>query len=216
MSRIIVARHGETDWNAAGRIQGASDIDLNEAGRQQADLAAPGLAAYEPDLIVASPLRRAFDTASPVAELVGISIATDERLREREYGPWEGLTNAEIREKYPEDAARWRKGQPLQNPQIESWEQLSQRASEAMRDIAEKVQDGTAIVVCHGGSARQAVSVMLGWDVAVSGALGGLDNCHWAELRQMKSGKWRLFGYNLGPSAPHEIGSSPLARAQQA
>lgn len=215
MSRIIVVRHGETQWNSQGRIQGASDIDLNEAGYHQAASAAPGLAAYAPDLIVSSPLRRAIDTAAPVAELLGVSVSTDDRLREREYGPWEGLTHPEIKERFPEDHVRWTKGEPLTDPGIETWEALSERTGEAMREISEKVDGGTALVVCHGGSARQAVGTIIGWDITVTASISGLDNCHWAEVRKTKRGNWRLVSYNIGPKAPHQIGKAPLARSWQ-
>lgn len=216
MSRIIVVRHGETPWNSNGRIQGSSDIDLNEKGYQQAADAAPGLAAYAPDFIVSSPLRRAYDTATPVAELVGVSVSTDDRLRERDYGPWEGLTHPEIREQFPDDHVKWTKGEPLTNPAIETWEALARRTSEAMQEISEKADGGTALVVCHGGSARQAVGSVIGWDIEITASLSGLDNCHWAEVRKTKRGNWRLVSYNVGPQGPHQIGNAPLAKTWQA
>jgi len=216
VNRLLVVRHGQTEWNIAGRIQGSSDIDLDATGVAQAAEAAPELAAYEPVRIISSDLRRAVDTARPIADLTGIEIELDKRLRERGYGPWEGLTQREIAERFPEEHRRWRAQEPLQHPDIETWGDLHRRTGEAVRDIVESHIEGTAIVVCHGGSARQIVGGILGFDEASASSLSGMDNAHWAELRRMRSGKWRLFGYNLGVPAPHTIGQSPLAKGQQA
>jgi broad specificity phosphatase PhoE len=216
VNRLLVVRHGRTEWNIAGRIQGSSDIDLDETGRAQVTEAAPELAAYEPVRIISSDLRRAVDTARPIAELTGIEIELDKRLRERAYGPWEGLTQQEIAEQFPEDHRRWRSQEPLQHPEIETWAELHRRTGDAVRDMIESEVEGTAVVVCHGGSARQIVGGILGWAETPTSSLSGLDNAHWAELRRMRSGKWRMFGYNLGVPAPHTIGSSPLAKGQLA
>lgn len=216
MNRILVLRHGQTAWNLAGRFQGSSDIDLDETGRAQAAEAAPELAAYEPVRIVSSDLRRAVDTARPIAEITGLEIQLDKRLRERGYGPWEGLTRREIAERFPEDHARWRAQEPLLDPEIETWDDLRSRTDEAVRDLIETETEGTSILVCHGGSARQIVGGVLGWDYTATRSLSGMDNVHWADLRRLQSGTWRLYGYNLGVTQPHMVGSSPLAKGQLA
>lgn len=216
MNRLLVVRHGQTEWNIAGRIQGSTDIDLDETGKAQAEEAAPELALYEPARIISSDLRRAVDTARPVADITGVEIELDKRLRERAYGPWEGLTQHEIAEQFPEDHRRWRAQEPLQHSEIETWAELHRRTADAVRDIVESEVEGTAIVVCHGGSARQIVGGILGWDQAPTSSLSGMDNAHWADLRQMRSGKWRLYGYNLGVPAPSTIGQGLLAKGQQA
>jgi broad specificity phosphatase PhoE len=216
VNRLLVVRHGQTEWNIAGRIQGSTDIDLDATGRAQASEAAPELAAYEPARIISSDLRRAVDTARPIADIVGVEIELDKRLRERAYGPWEGLTQQEIAEGFPEDHRRWRAQEPLQHPDIETWADLHRRTADAVRDIVESDVEGTAIVVCHGGSARQIVGGILDWDQTPTSSLSGMDNAHWADLRQMRSGKWRLYGYNLGVPAPSTIGQGLLAKGQQA
>lgn len=216
MNRLLVVRHGRTEWNIAGRIQGSSDIDLDEAGKAQAFEAAPELAEYGPVRIISSDLRRAVDTARPIADLTGVEIELDKRLRERAYGPWEGLTHVEIAERFPEDHRRWRSQEPLRHPEIETWADLHRRTADAVKDITASDAEGTAIVVCHGGSARQIVGGILGWDQSSTSGLSGMDNAHWADLRRMRSGKWRMFGYNLGVPAAHTIGASPLAKGQQA
>ncbi|WP_051393273.1 histidine phosphatase family protein [Glycomyces arizonensis] len=216
MNRILVVRHGQTAWNLSGRFQGTSDIGLDETGRAQAAEAASTLAAYEPTRIISSDLSRAVDTARPVAELTGVEIELDKRLRERGYGPWEGLTRKQIAERFPDDHRRWRAQEPLVDPEIETWDDLKRRTGEAVRDLVESKVEGTAILVCHGGSARQIVSGVLGWDHDPTRSLSGMDNVHWADLRRMNSGKWRLYGYNLGVTAPYTLGSSPLAKGQLA
>ncbi|WP_168801578.1 histidine phosphatase family protein [Glycomyces buryatensis] len=216
MNRLVVMRHGQTEWNVAGRIQGSSDIDLDETGRAQAQSAAPAAAAYEPVRIISSDLRRALDTARPIADIVGVEIELDKRLRERGYGPWEGLMHTEIAEQFPDDHRRWRSQEPLLNPEIETWAELNRRTSEAVRDIVESDVEGTAIIVCHGGSARQVIGGILAWDQTATSALSGMDNAHWADLRRMRSGKWRMFGYNLGVDPAHTIGSTPLGKSQLA
>jgi len=216
VNRLLVVRHGQTEWNIAGRIQGSTDIDLDGDGKAQAAEAAPELASYGPVRIISSDLRRAVDTARPVAELTGVEIELDKRLRERAYGPWEGLTQGEIAEQFPEDHRRWRAQEPLKHPEIETWAELHRRTAEAVRDIIESEVEGTALVVCHGGSARQIVGGILDWEQAPTSSLSGLDNAHWADLRRMRSGKWRLYGYNLGVPDPSTIGQGLLAKGQQA
>ena len=216
MIRLLVVRHGRTEWNDTGRIQGSSDIDLDDVGRAQTLEAAPELAAYEPVRIISSDLRRAVDTARPVAELAGVEIEFDKRLRERAYGPWEGLNMREIAERFPDDHRRWRAQEPLVNPDIETWSELKRRTGEAVADLAGSDIDGTVILVCHGGSARQIVGGVLDWDHHATSGLSGMDNVHWADLRRMKSGRWRMYGYNLGVTPAHDIGTSPLGKGQVA
>jgi len=94
-------------WNAERRFQGQSDCPLDETGRAQADRAARLLAALRPDLIISSDLSRAASTAAPLARLTGLTVILDKDLRERHGGCWEGLTDTEIRERYPDAHATW-------------------------------------------------------------------------------------------------------------
>jgi len=199
VTRLLIVRHGQTSWNGSKRFQGWTDIELDEVGREQALRAAVVLAAQEPDLIVSSDLSRALDTAQAVADLTGRSVVTDERLRERGYGPWEGLTMPEIGERWPAEHDLWRAGRPVALDGIETRDELNARAGAAMAEIVEKVGDGTAVVACHGGSARQAVASVLGWDAETTNTIHGLDNCHWADVRLSRG--WRLHAYNVGAQA---------------
>ncbi|GIG71576.1 histidine phosphatase family protein [Phytomonospora endophytica] len=199
MTRLLIVRHGQTSWNGSRRFQGWTDIELDEVGREQALRAAVVLAAQNPDLIVASDLSRAVSTAQAVADLTGQAVVTDERLRERGYGPWEGLTMPEIGERWPAEHDLWRAGRPVALAGIETWDELKARTGAAMAEIVEKVGDGTAVVACHGGSARQAVAAVLGWDAEMTNTIHGLDNCHWADVRLSRG--WRLHAYNVGAQA---------------
>ncbi|WP_025272410.1 histidine phosphatase family protein [Haloglycomyces albus] len=213
MTQLIVVRHGRTEWNDTGRIQGASDIALDDVGVEQAARAADALASYQPDRIISSDLVRASDTAKRVAEVTGVEVELDERLRERSYGPWEGLRMSEISQRYPEDHERWRSGKPLKHPDIETWEALRKRSGGLVDEL--KSGDGVTLIFTHGGTARQIVGAALDWSQEDTGTLAGLDNVHWADIREMKSGRWRLFGYNLGIKDTSQLGMSRIVREQQ-
>jgi len=103
----VLWRHGQTVWNAERRFQGQSDIPLDETGQAQAERAARLLAALRPDLLVSSDLSRAAGTAAALARLTGLEVTLDKDLRERSGGSWEGLTDTEIRTRYPVEHASW-------------------------------------------------------------------------------------------------------------
>src|SRR6185437_7371482 len=102
MATILVARHGETDWNREQRWQGWADPPLNETGRAQARQLAEELRGVPFDAVYSSDLRRAHETALIVAEPHGVPVIADERLREVDVGSWSGLLHAEVEERYPE------------------------------------------------------------------------------------------------------------------
>lgn len=198
MTRLIVWRHGNTDWNAANRVQGQLDVPLNDLGREQAAAAAPLLAALRPDALVASDLRRAVETAEALAALTGLPIRTDVRLRERYYGLWQGLTMAEIRERYPAEHARWRVGEPDPGCEVESLDDLGKRVGAALQDAADAVPGGTIVVATHGGGARQGCGYLLGWGPEMLATVRSLQNCHWTELRHDDVRGWQLVAHNAG------------------
>lgn len=143
MTLISLVRHGQTDWNLARRIQGSSDIPLNDTGRAQADATGRALAGGRFDAIYASPLGRAFETASIIASHIGLGEpALLPAIAERHYGEAEGLTGAEILERWPE-------GTPV--PGRETREQVVERALPALLDLGERHAGESVIVVSHGG-----------------------------------------------------------------
>lgn len=197
MTRLLVWRHGRTGWNATGRMQGQTDIDLDEVGRGQAEAAAALLARTAPDAIVSSDLSRARATAAPLASRTGLPVRVEARLRERAFGDWEGRTAAEIEAGSPAAYRRWRAGRTVAAPGVEELPDLSKRAYEALTEAAALVPEGTVVVVTHGGTAKQGTGALLDWPDEVLAGLEGLDNCHWSDLRHDRY-RWRLVAYNLG------------------
>jgi broad specificity phosphatase PhoE len=198
MTRLIIWRHGNTDWNAANRVQGQTDVPLNDLGREQARAAAPLLAGLRPDAIVASDLSRAADTAAALAALTGLPVRTDPRLRERHFGQWQGLDLTEAAERFPDEFARWRAGAPDPGAEIETLDDLGKRVGAAFQDAADAVPGGTVVLTTHGGGARQGCGHLLGWEHAVLRTLGSLQNCHWTELRHDDTRGWHLRAHNVG------------------
>ena len=197
MTRLLICRHGRTSWNAAHRVQGHSDVGLDEVGHAEARRAAASLAVERPDVLVSSDLRRARETAGAIADVTGLPIVTDPLLRERAYGIWEGLTDDEIAVGYPEENKRWRTGLSAPIDGVENQIDVGKRMVEALNAAADRAPDGTVLVVTHGGSAKRGCGALLGWPDEAWATLSGLDNCHWIELRRRGAG-WRLYGYNLG------------------
>jgi probable phosphoglycerate mutase len=201
MTVLILWRHGLTDWNAGERVQGQTDTPLNDRGRAQAAAAARQLAALRPAAIVASDLRRAADTAAALAALTDLPVQSDARLRERHFGDWQGLTIAEIAERYPAEYARWRGGDPDFGCGAETVDDMAKRVGAALREAVDAAAGGTVVVATHGGAARHGIGEMVGWSHQVTRSLYGLGNCHWSELRLDPARGWRLRAHNL--SAGH-------------
>jgi len=206
-TRLIVWRHGNTDWNRDSRVQGQTDIPLNDTGLAQARAAAAMLAGLLPDALVSSDLRRAAQTAAALAELTGLPVRPDERLRERYYGRWQGRTMGEIAKLFPAEHARWRAGDPSPGSEIESNEDLGKRVAEALHAAAEIVPGGTVVVAAHGGAVKQGLISLLGWPAELTPTVAVLDNCHWIEVRRdsrVNPGGWRLWSYNVGATTELE------------
>lgn len=203
MTRIILWRHGRTEYNAARRLQGQIDIPLDEVGRWQGHTAAAALfARHAPDRIVSSDLVRASATAQYLADLAGVEVTTDVRLRERAFGDWEGLTADEIHEAYPDEAALWRSSGTIDRPGGESPREVGHRMSAAMRELAAETR-GNLVLVTHGAAIALGIASLLGQDPGVWRGVAGVDNAHWSTLeatRRDVAPGWRIVGHNLGPS----------------
>ena len=161
---ILLARHGESDWNAERRWQGHADRPLSERGRGQADALAARLGHVELDAIYSSDLQRAFDTASAVAVRAGIEIVRLPELREVDVGSWSGLTRDEAAERFPEAFERWQRGETGWDDR-ETYEAMSVRVVETIRRIAADHVGETVLVVAHGGPIRAVHAKALGIDV---------------------------------------------------
>lgn len=199
MTRLVVWRHGNTDWNAGNRVQGQLDIPLNDLGRQQAVDAAELLVRLQPQAIVASDLKRAADTAAALAALTGLPVSYDKRLRERYFGDWQGLTMPEVKAARPAEHARWQAGADEIGGDVESLTDLGARVADALQAAADLVPPGaTVVVTCHGAAARQGIGHLLGWPSATLRTMRALQNCHWVELTHDTDRGWQLAAYNVG------------------
>jgi len=146
MTNFFLVRHGETDWNRLGRIQGATDIPLNDTGRDQARATGEKMQGRKWDVIVSSPLSRALETASIIASCIGLPEPTPvQDIVERNYGEAEGMTGPELEAFYPDDT-------PV--PGRETRDAVKVRVLEAMHSIAAANKGKNVIIVAHGGVIR--------------------------------------------------------------
>ncbi|MCK8825511.1 alpha-ribazole phosphatase [Fuchsiella alkaliacetigena] len=155
-TEIVLVRHGETLWNRESKFQGVSDIELSAKGIEQAQKLAQRLVSQKLDKAYASNLQRAYRTAEIViAEQEIDSIEKVPALREASFGEWEGLTFDEINEQYDSRLDAWLKDPvEVETPGGESFEDLQQRATEALTEIRSKHEEETVLVAAHGGTIR--------------------------------------------------------------
>jgi broad specificity phosphatase PhoE len=161
---ILLARHGETDWNAVGRWQGHTDRPLSERGRQQAAELAERLANAEIDAVYSSDLLRAVKTAEPVAKRLGLPLQTLPELREVDVGTWAGLTRDEVAERFPDGFRRWREWQAGWEDG-ETYDEMGERVVEAILMLAGEHEGGRVLVVSHGGAIRALHAAAAGIDI---------------------------------------------------
>ncbi len=203
-NRVLLWRHGQTDWNILNRFQGHSDIPLNQVGLYQAKHAAEILAGMKPTAIISSDLMRARTTAQLLADLTGLEVGIDKDLRETNGGLWEGKTGKENREEDFHNFIRWIDGDD--NPAGTTGEKRSEvalRAVGALNRALEGKSDQLLIVATHGGTARCVLGELLNLPRSHWGVIGGLSNASWS-IVQRNPRQWRLVEHNAG-SIPEEI-----------
>lgn len=161
---ILLARHGESDWNATKRWQGWADRPLTDLGREQARELATRLSDTDLNAVYASDLQRARETAEIVARTKGLVVETTPDLREVDVGSWSGLTRAEAEQRFPDQYARWLAGGEGWEDG-ETYEQLGERVLRALHAIAAKHDGDRVLLVAHGGSIRAIHAAALGVDV---------------------------------------------------
>lgn len=246
-ARVLCWRHGRTGYNHTGTWQGQLDIPLDEVGRGQAVVAARAIldgGQVEGRLtVVSSDLSRARDTAGALADLAGVTVRTDARLREIDAGNWQGLTRAEIATAgLGEELAAWRRGEDIQ---VGGGERRSEAAARCAAAVAEyaAATTGTLVVVGHGGVLRGTVLTLLGLPPDRWTLVGVLGNAHWAVLGPgpgripgeagpevpgapgaevpgapgagVGAPAWTLLAYNLSATpSPNRFGAAPPARGK--
>lgn len=174
MTTIYLARHGESDWNAANRFQGHSDRPLTDFGREQAQALGELVAAENVEAVYSSPLKRALETALIVAARSGLEVVEDEDLCEVDTGSWSGLSRAEVQERFPEGFDRWTSGGAGWEDG-ESYEEMAERVLAAVNRIAAAHPGGRVLIVSHGGPIR-----------AIQGAANGMDIDEYRRLRPVE------------------------------
>lgn len=218
---IFLVRHGRTSYNAAHKLQGQVDIQLDAVGEWQVRQTAAWLKAtyvdQRPDitnqLIVCSDLSRAHATAQAFADALGgaqagVDVHDDERVRERSFGEWDGHAVSELAERYPEDFASWRlhAGGELKYG-AEPKSHVGERGVDALRDWSTRAGDDTDLYVfSHGAWIAQTLHTLLGLDRIdpTFSTLVSMRNAHWVRLEPMDmpdgTVRWRLAQYNHGPA----------------
>ena len=187
--RLVMLRHGQTEWNAGSRMQGQIDTDLTDLGRQQADAAAELLAKRQPLLIVSSDLRRALDTAVALSDRSGQPVSIDTRLRETHLGDWQGMTHVEVDDVSPGARLAWRDDARWAPHGGESRVDVADRSVPLVRElVAQQVgwgvedPDRPVVLVAHGGLIAALTGALLGLPVDNWPVLGGMGNASWVQL----------------------------------
>ncbi|BBG03493.1 MULTISPECIES: histidine phosphatase family protein [Pseudonocardia] len=203
LRRLTLLRHGQTGYNAGGRMQGHLDTQLTDEGRAQAAAAAPLLADVAFDRIITSDLSRAYDTAMAVAGATGLPVSVDKRLRETHLGDWQGRTVDEIEAAEPGAIASWRSDPRWAPPGGESRIDVVVRSLPVVAELdleyADDPAERSVLLVAHGGMIAGMVCGLLDLPESAWPVIGGMGNARWAVVaRRDDHPRWRLSGYNIG------------------
>ena len=220
--RLVLLRHGQTEYNAANRMQGQLDTDLSELGRAQAVAAAEVLAKRQPLLIVSSDLRRAFDTAVALGERTGVPVDVDSRLRETHLGDWQGLTHLEVDAAAPGARLAWRDDARWAPHGGESRVDVAERSVPLVAELVEsqaewgiEEADRPVVLVAHGGLIAAVTAGLLGIPVDNWPILGGMGNASWVQLSghsrpdadadPFAAIRWRLDVWNASAQVANDV-----------
>lgn len=218
--RLVMLRHGQTDFNLGSRMQGQLDTELSELGCAQAVAAAEALSKLPPLLIMSSDLRRAYDTAVKLAERTGLTVRVDHRLRETHLGDWQGLTHTQIDAEVPGARLRWRQDATWAPHGGESRVDVATRSVPLVVELVSQVPewgsasepDRAVVLVAHGGLIAALSAALLKLPVAHWPALGGLGNASWVQLSghcEHDSGfdaiNWRLDVWNASAQVANDV-----------
>jgi glucosyl-3-phosphoglycerate phosphatase len=219
--RVVMLRHGQTDFNLGSRMQGQLDTDLTELGRAQAVGAAEALAKRQPLLIVSSDLRRAYDTATALGERTGLAVRVDNRLRETHLGDWQGMTHAQIDAAAPGARLAWRENANWAPHGGESRVDVAARSLSLIAELVRGEAEWGAVdeparpvvLVTHGGLIAALTAALLSLPVANWPALGGMGNASWTQLSghsgsdadDLEGIQWRLDVWNASAQVAGDV-----------
>jgi broad specificity phosphatase PhoE len=197
VTRLVLARHGQTSYNAERRFQGWRDIPLDDMGRVQAQALAQALRGRSFARLLASDLVRARETAEAISQAVNVPVEVDRRLRECGFGEWQGLALAEVRERWPEEYREWvEKGTPA--PGGESYQEVRTRVGGLIDELLSAHPSSDLLIVSHSGAIKMLIGHCLGIGIAACRrfrlAEGSL-----CELDHSPTGGWRLSTLNRVP-----------------
>jgi phosphoserine phosphatase len=163
MTRFYIVRHGETQWNLEGRIQGHIDTELTDKGVEQARLASERLKHERIDAVFASDKKRATKTGETIAAAHGLDVETTPLLREAYLGEWQGLSMSEVAERYPEEYAKYRADSIANRPPgAEYLQDVIKRCDEFLKQVLAKHPEQYIAVAAHGGSVRGLIAAAFG------------------------------------------------------
>ncbi|SEH73516.1 glucosyl-3-phosphoglycerate phosphatase (pgm family) [Mycolicibacterium rutilum] len=217
--RLVMLRHGQTEYNAGSRMQGQLDTDLTDLGKEQALAAAEVLAKRQPLVIVSSDLRRAFDTAIVLGDRSGVPVQADVRLRETHLGEWQGLTHHEVDAVAPGARMVWRNDSRWAPPGGESRVDVASRSMPAVSELIEQQTDWGAVdpdrpvvLVAHGGLIAALTAALLALPVDNWPILGGMGNASWVQLSGHSDAdataqgiRWRLDVWNASAQVAGDV-----------
>ena len=162
MTKLLLIRHGQTDWNKDGKFQGQSDVALSEEGVRQAEELARNFPVESVDAVYSSDLKRAYRTAELIARKFGCEVQTKQTLRELNFGDWEGLSYAEIVNGWPDAMKNFlRHPDVLEVPHGETFQQLRERAMNTVQEIVAQHEGDTVVLTAHGGILRTILTAVL-------------------------------------------------------
>lgn len=220
--RLVMLRHGQTEYNASSRMQGQLDTDLSDLGREQAVAAAEVLAKRQPLLIVSSDLRRALDTAVALGERSGQPVSIDTRLRETHLGDWQGMTHLEVDAVAPGARLAWRDDARWAPHGGESRIDVAERSLPLVQElVTQQTEWGAAgserpvVLVAHGGLIAALTAELLGLPPENWPVLGGMGNASWVQLAGHTRAdgdpdafadiRWRLDVWNASAQVANDV-----------
>jgi broad specificity phosphatase PhoE len=217
--RLVMLRHGQTDFNADSRMQGQLDSALTELGRAQAVAAAEVLGKLQPLLIVSSDLHRAYDTALKLGERTGVQVWVDQRLRETHLGDWQGLTHTQVDAEAPGARLAWREDATWAPHGGESRIDVAARSVPLVAEVVSRepewgLEHGArpVVLVAHGGLIAALSAALLKLPVDNWPVLGGMGNCSWVQLSghsdedaEFDAIRWRLDVWNASAQVSNDV-----------